>query len=76
MRLRAKNSSTGLYQGEALRNVLTLTLLLKVAASFYGEIETIPSVCFVPHLINYLSTVSIDSFYSTLKVVTKPFNIN
>ena len=34
------------------------------------------SLYFVASLINHLSTVSIDSFYSTLKVVTKPFDIN
>ena len=34
------------------------------------------SVYFVVSLINHLSTVSIGSLYSTLKVVTKPLDIN
>ena len=48
----------------------------KVAAGFYGEIEPLPSVYFVVSLINHLSTVSIGSLYSTLKVVMKPLDIN
>ena len=38
--------------------------------------KSLPSVYFVAHLINHLSTVSIGSLYSTLKVVTKPLDIN
>ena len=49
----------------------------KVVVGFYGEIKkSLPSVYFVAHLVNYLSTVSIGSLYSTLKVVTKPLDIN
>ena len=40
------------------------------------KLKPLPSLYFVARLINYPSTVSIDSFYSTLKVVTKPFDIN
>ena len=43
--------------------------------SFYWE-KSLPSVYFVAHLINHLSTVSIGSLYSTLKVVIKPLDIN
>ena len=38
--------------------------------------KSLLSVYFVAHLINHLSTVSIRSLYSTLKVVTKPLDIN
>ena len=38
--------------------------------------KSLPSVYFVVSLINHLSTVSIGSLYSTLKVVTKPLDIN
>ena len=38
--------------------------------------KSLPSVCFVVSLINYLSTVSTGSLYSTSKVVTKPLDIN
>ena len=55
---------------------LPCPLILKVAVRFYGKIETMVSLYFVAHLINHLSTVSIDSFYSTLNVVMKPFDIN
>ena len=40
------------------------------------KLKPLPSLYFVARLINHLSTVSIDSFYSTLKVITKPFDIN
>ena len=40
------------------------------------KLKSLPLVYFVAHLINYLSTVSIDSLYDTLKVVKKPFDIN
>ena len=40
------------------------------------KLKPLPSFYFVTHLINHLSAVSIDSCYSTLKVVTKPFDIN
>ena len=36
--------------------------------------KPLPSLYFAVHLINHLSTVSIDSFYSTLNVITKPFD--
>ena len=48
----------------------------KTAVGFYGEIKSLLSVYFVVSLINHLSTVSIGSLYSTLKVVTKPLDIN
>ena len=54
-------------------------LVQKVAVSFYGqysEIEIITISYFVACLINDLLTVSIYSFYSILKVVMKPFDIN
>ena len=38
--------------------------------------KSLPSVYFVDRLINHLSTVSKDSSYSTLKAVTRPFDIN
>ena len=38
--------------------------------------KLLPSVYFVISLINHQSTVSIGSLYSTLKVVTKPLDIN
>ena len=38
--------------------------------------KSLPSGYFVAHLINHLSTVSIGPLYSTLKVVTKPLDIN
>ena len=38
--------------------------------------KSLPSVYFVVSLINHLSTVSIGSLYSTLKVVTKPLDVN
>ena len=38
--------------------------------------KSLPSVYFVVSLINHLLTVSIGSLYSTLKVVTKPLDIN
>ena len=40
------------------------------------KLKSLPSVYFVAHLINQLSTVSIDSLYSTLKVVMKLLDIN
>ena len=40
------------------------------------KLKSLPSVYFVAHLNNHLSTVSIGSLYSTLKVVTKPLGIN
>ena len=53
---------------------LPCLLVQKVTVSFYGDIEII--VIIVANLTNYLSTVSIDSLYSTLKVISKPFDIN
>ena len=38
--------------------------------------KSLPSVYFVVSLINHLSTVSIGSLYSTLKVVMKPLDVN
>ena len=38
--------------------------------------KSLPSVYFVVSLINHLSTVSIGSLDSTLKVVTKPLDVN
>ena len=40
------------------------------------KLKSLPSVYYVAHLINHLSTVSIGSLYSTLKVVAKPLDIN
>ena len=40
------------------------------------KLKSLRSVYFVVSLINHLSTVSIGSLYSTLKVVTKPLDIN
>ena len=40
------------------------------------KLKSLLSVYFIAQLINHLSTVSIDSSYSTLKVVTKPLDIN
>ena len=59
-----------------------------MAPGFYDEIidnkrreapmksKSLPSVYFVVSLINHLPTVSITSLYSTVKVATKPLNIN
>ena len=38
--------------------------------------KSLPSVYFVVSLINHVSTVFIGSLYNTLKVVTKPLDIN
>ena len=38
--------------------------------------KSLPTVHFVVSLINHLSTVSIGSLYSTLKVLTKSLDIN
>ena len=40
------------------------------------KLKSLPSVYFVAQLINRLSTVSIDSLYSTLKVVTELLDKN
>ena len=40
------------------------------------KLKSLPSVYFVARLIYLLSTVSMDSLYSNLKVITKPFDIN
>ena len=55
---------------------LPCLLMLKVAVSFYGKIKTIVSLYVITCLNNHLSTESIGSFYSSLHVVTKPFNKN
>ena len=39
------------------------------------KLKSLQSVYFVACLINYLSAVSIDSSYNTLKFVTKPFDV-
>ena len=44
-----------------------------MAASFYGKIETNAVTLLCCHL---LSTVSMDSLYSTLKLVMKLFDMN
>ena len=41
-----------------------------------AKLKSLLSVYLVGRLINHLSTVSMDSLYSTLKVGTKPFDIN
>ena len=40
------------------------------------KLKSLPSAYFVISLINHLSTVSIGSLYSSLKVVMKPLDIN
>ena len=40
------------------------------------KLKSLPLVYLVACLINHLSTVSVDSLCSTLKGVTKPFDIN
>ena len=40
------------------------------------KLKSLPSVYFVVSLINHLSTVSIGSLCSTLKVVTMPLDVN
>ena len=39
------------------------------------KLKSLPPMYFVVSLINHLLTVFIDSLYSTLKMVTKPFDI-
>ena len=41
-----------------------------------AKLKSLPSVYFAAHLINHLSSVYLDSLYSILKVVMKPFDIN
>ena len=40
------------------------------------KLKLLPSVYFLAHLINHLLAVSVDSLYSTLKLIKKQFNIN
>ena len=39
------------------------------------KLKSLLSIYFVASLINHLLTVFIDSLYSTLKMVTKPYDI-
>ena len=64
--------STSLIKAKPIEMALSCLLVQKVAASFYGGIELLSSFYFVAPLINHLSTMYVDTLYSTLKVVTKP----
>ena len=66
--------STSLIKAKPLEMCLPCLLVQKVGASFNGEIQI--SLLYCPRLISHLAIVSIDSLYSTLKVVTKPLDIN
>ena len=54
--------------------MLTLPVGAENGSEF--KLKSLPSVYFVACLTNHLSTVSIDSSYSMLKVISKPFDIN
>ena len=64
---------TSLIKLKPLEVCLPCSLVLKVVASFS---LSDPSLYLAACMINHLSTVSRDSFYSTLNVVTKLFYIN
>ena len=68
--------STSLIKAKPLEMCSPCPLVHKVVTSFLVKLKSLPSVYFVASLINHLLTVSIDSLYSTLKVITKHFDIN
>ena len=68
--------NTSLIRAKAFKMCLPCLLVQKMVVNFYGEIEITAVHLLCCSLDYHLSTVSIDSFYLTLKVVTKrlPFN--
>ena len=67
-RLRAKHSSTDLRQYLLLSSAVISVKRQQVCGV---ERDPLPSLCSIGGLIDGLSTVSVDSLYSTSKVVTR-----
>ena len=54
--------------------MFTLVVIAVNDASFMEKQNPLLSLCFVEGLVDGLSTVSVDSLYSTLKAVTRPLD--
>ena len=68
-------NSTFLIKAKLLEMCLPCPLVLKWWQVSMVKLKLLLSVYFVAYLINHLLTVFIDSSYSALKVIMKPFDI-